>query len=65
MKSWLSTCYRRIRKTEYDFIDIDMPEIDGLELIECLKKHQSFKSVPVIVYTASKFALKFNETDDF
>jgi CheY-like chemotaxis protein len=43
------------------FTEIDMPEMDGIELLECLKKHQSFKNIPVIVYTASKFVIKFNK----
>jgi CheY-like chemotaxis protein len=47
-------------KPKIIFTDIDMPEMDGIELIECLKKHQSFKCIPIVVYTASKFVIKFN-----
>ena len=48
-------------KPKIIFTDIDMPEMDGIELIECLKKHQSFKNIPIVVYTASKFAVKLNK----
>jgi CheY-like chemotaxis protein len=48
-------------KPKIIFTDIDMPEMDGLELIECVKKHQSFKRIPIVVYTASKFVIKFNK----
>ena len=48
-------------KPEILFTEIDMPEMDGIELIECLKKHQSFKNILVVVYTASKFVIKFNK----
>jgi len=48
-------------KPKIIFTDIDMPEMDGIELIECLKKHQSFQSIPIVVYTASKFVIKFNK----
>lgn len=35
-------------------IDLDMPEIDGIELIEKLKSFELFKNLPIIIYTGKE-----------
>ena len=35
-------------------IDLDMPEIDGVELIEEIKSTEQFKNLPVIIYTGKE-----------
>jgi CheY-like chemotaxis protein len=40
-------------------IDLDMPEIDGIELIERIKTLEQFKNLPIIIYTG-----KENFTED-
>jgi CheY-like chemotaxis protein len=35
-------------KPQIIFTDVEMPEMDGIEFIECLKKHQSFKDIPIV-----------------
>ena len=35
------------------FIDIDMPRLKGLDLLDILKKNDDFKDIPVIMLTAS------------
>lgn len=32
--------------------DLDMPELDGLDLLETLQRHPDLKSIPVIMLTA-------------
>ncbi len=44
--------------------DINMPEMDGLELIEYLKKDEQFRDIPVIVITTEgrdKYIIKAKE----
>jgi CheY-like chemotaxis protein len=45
------------------FTEINMPIMDGIALIECIKKHKALKDIPIIVYTAAKFFLRFNENE--
>jgi CheY-like chemotaxis protein len=35
------------------FSEIDMPELNGFKFIECIKRHQFLKNIPIIVYTAA------------
>ena len=35
-------------------IDLDMPEIDGIELIEKIKSLEQFKNLPIIIYTGKE-----------
>lgn len=35
-------------------IDLDMPDIDGIELIERIKSYEQFKNLPVIIYTGKE-----------
>ncbi len=35
-------------------IDLDMPEIDGIELIEKIKSLDQFKNLPIIIYTGKE-----------
>ena len=35
-------------------IDLDMPEIDGIELIEQIKSYEQFKNLPIIIYTGKE-----------
>ena len=35
-------------------IDLDMPEISGVELIEMIKSNEQFKNLPIIIYTGKE-----------
>jgi len=45
-----------IQNTHLDLaiIDLDMPEIDGIELIERIKSLEQFKNLPIIIYTGKE-----------
>jgi len=45
-----------IQNTHLDLaiIDLDMPEIDGIELIERIKSYEQFKNLPIIIYTGKE-----------
>ncbi|MCW8805402.1 MAG: response regulator [Ignavibacteriaceae bacterium] len=45
-----------IQNTHIDLaiIDLDMPEIDGIELIERIKSYEQFKNLPIIIYTGKE-----------
>ncbi len=47
------TAIEILKENNVDLImtDINMPEMDGFELLEYLKKHDTFKEIPVIVIT--------------
>lgn len=38
------------------FVDIEMPVMDGREVIKALRNNQKYKNIPIIVVTASIFA---------
>jgi CheY-like chemotaxis protein/signal transduction histidine kinase len=45
-----------IQNTHLDLaiIDLDMPEVDGVELIGLIKSTEQFKNLPIIIYTGKK-----------
>lgn len=45
-----------IHNTHLDLaiIDLDMPEIDGIELIEKIKSLEEFRNLPIIIYTGKE-----------
>jgi len=45
-----------IQNTHLDLaiVDLDMPEIDGFELIERIKTLEQFKNLPIIIYTGKE-----------
>ena len=45
-----------IQNTHLDLaiVDLDMPEIDGIELIERIKTLEQFKNLPIIIYTGKE-----------
>jgi CheY-like chemotaxis protein len=46
--------WEMIQETEYDliFVDLNIPEISGFELIEKLSQDKNTKSIPVVVISA-------------
>jgi CheY-like chemotaxis protein len=45
------------RKPEYPsvvFLDIKMPKMDGIELLEAIRKDQNLKFIPVVMLTSSR-----------
>lgn len=46
----------RIKDVDLDLaiVDLDMPEINGFELIKLIKSEEQFKNVPIIIYTGKE-----------
>ena len=46
--------WEMIQETEYDliFVDLNIPEVSGFELIEKLSQDENTKSIPVVVISA-------------
>ncbi len=42
------------RHLDLAIIDLDMPEVDGIELIEMIKSYEQFKNLPIIIYTGKE-----------
>jgi CheY-like chemotaxis protein len=40
-------------KPDLIFVDLNMPRMGGKTLIQQIKKHEQFKTIPVAVYTTS------------
>jgi CheY-like chemotaxis protein len=43
-------------KPDLIFLDINMPEVDGIRCLKSLKGHQILKDIPVIMYTSSNYS---------
>jgi CheY-like chemotaxis protein len=41
----------RLGKIDIIFLDLEMPELDGYNVLEILKSHDHFKTVPVVAHT--------------
>ena len=59
LEAWLVTVVGRValnmlRNTKFDFVvsDINMPNMNGFELLSHLKKDESLKHIPVLMVTA-------------
>lgn len=39
---------------EFILLDLNMPKMDGREVLQKLKEHKAFKSIPVVVYSTTK-----------
>jgi len=50
--------YQHVNRPTLILLDINLPKMNGLELLEHLKNESSMKSIPVVMVTTSK-----NETD--
>ena len=44
------------------FLDINMPVIDGRECLKKIKFHESYKNIPVIIYSSSSYAEDVEDT---
>lgn len=40
-----------LKNNEFDvlLVELDMPEIDGYELLTAMKEHETLKSIPIII----------------
>jgi CheY-like chemotaxis protein len=52
---------QQLRKTEqlpdFIFLDLNMPKMDGRECLKELKKDETLKNIPVIIYSTSEYKL--------
>jgi two-component system, cell cycle response regulator DivK len=47
----LDTALQRASEVRVVFLDLEMPDIDGYEVLEKLKADSRFQSIPVVAYT--------------
>lgn len=47
---------------DYIFLDLNMPEIDGVECLSRLKNHSRFSQIPVIIFSTSSDPDDVNRT---
>jgi CheY-like chemotaxis protein len=45
-------------------LDLKMPKVDGLEVLDVLKKHEKYKTIPVVVLTTSSDSLDVKKAYD-
>ncbi|OBX24526.1 response regulator receiver domain-containing protein [Gelidibacter algens] len=59
---------KQLRKSEqlpdFIFLDLNMPKMDGRECLEELKKDNTLKNIPVIIYSTSEYKLDKEVTKD-
>ena len=50
------TAVDRLVETDPDILllDLDMPEVNGFQILQKVRKHEDFKHLPVIILTASE-----------
>jgi CheY-like chemotaxis protein len=41
---------------DYIFLDLNLPEMNGFEFLELIKKDPDFKNIPVIIYSTSSLS---------
>jgi CheY-like chemotaxis protein len=46
--------FKNVQLPHIVLLDLNLPKLGGLEVLEFLKLHESFRSIPVIVITSSK-----------
>jgi CheY-like chemotaxis protein len=44
--------FLQVRKPKLIVLDLNMPEMDGLEVLRQCKAHDEFKAIPAVMYTA-------------
>lgn len=45
---------RRKEKPAFILLDLNMPRMNGIELLTILKRHRVFRSIPVVILTTSR-----------
>jgi CheY-like chemotaxis protein len=47
------------------FVDINMPSINGWEILKKLKQHSSYRDIPVIIYSTSSRDFDMNQAQQY
>ena len=47
---------------DYIFLDLNMPKMNGKQLLIHLKKHEEFRFIPVVIFSTSKSEDEMEET---
>ncbi len=57
---------KQLRETkllpDFIFLDLNMPKMDGQECLKELKKDETFKKIPVIIYSTSEYKVDITIT---
>ena len=49
-------------KPDLIFLDINLPFINGIDLLKYIKLHQQFQDIPIIMFTSCDLEFEINET---
>ena len=49
-------------KPDLIFLDINLPFINGIDLLKYIKFHQQFKNIPIVMLTSCDLEFEINET---
>jgi CheY-like chemotaxis protein len=49
---------------DFIFLDLNMPKMDGRECLKELKKDDTLKDIPVIIYSTSEYSLDITATKE-
>ena len=52
-------------RSDVIFLDINMPSINGWEILTKLKEHQNYRNIPVIMYSTSARDLDMNQAQRY
>ena len=60
-KEALQILHSCLKKPDYIFLDLNMPQMSGKQCLKEIKQHKQFDDIPIIIYSTSKYRKEIDE----